>query len=96
MRKSDQALIAAKPKLWAIALQAATLALRNDTRFLGATKLREKTAEIGALMALSGQARQIGKAGLEKMSAENVNLYTDGLHAAKTAAHDAILNEATK
>ena len=90
MRKSDQEVIVARKKEWDRALCAAALKLREDRRLLGATKMRDQIAELGALQALTGKGRSIGKAALSEMSQENVTLYIEGLKVATNAAKAAI------
>lgn len=91
MRESDEELIEQKPQQWQRALTAAALKLREDRRFLGAINLRDETAQLGALQAMTGEARSIGKARLERMAQENVTMYAEGLAAATQAAKDALL-----
>lgn len=86
MRKTDQEIIASRKQDWSRALAAAALKLREDRRLLGATNLRDKMAELGALQAITGENRSIGKSVLENMSQENVTMYIEGLEAATTAA----------
>lgn len=90
MRKNDQELIAARPRDWSRALAAAALKLREDRRLLGAVNLRDKIAELGAIQALTGGNRSIGKSMLENMSQENVTMYIEGLEAATRAAKASI------
>ena len=90
MRKSYQEIIGARKKDWDRALCAAALKLREDRRLLGATKLRDQIAELGALQALTGEGRSIGKGALEDMSQENVALYIEGLEVATNAAKAAL------
>jgi len=90
MRKADQEIITTRKQDWSRALAASALKLREDHRLLGAVNLRDKMAELGALQALTGENRSIGKSMLENMSQENVAMYIEGLEAATQAAKAAL------
>lgn len=90
MKKSDEELIQSRPAEFKTALSAAAIALRSDRRFLGAPKMREKLEEICALHALGSDGASIGKSILESMSAENRNLYVDGITIGTEAAKKAL------
>lgn len=90
MREADAKLIEARKSDWAKALCAAALKLREDRRLLGAVKLRDQIAELGALQAMTGENRSVGKKTLEDMSQENVTMYIESLEAATQAAKVAL------
>jgi hypothetical protein len=90
MTKDDQALVRMNDTVYRKALPAAALKLREDRRFLGAIKLREHTAELSALQAISSEPRHLTKAQFEALSFENEVLYNEGLVAATEAAKAAI------
>ena len=90
MKKSDEELVQEHPAEYRKALSAAAIALRSDRRFLGAPKMREKLEEICALLAIGSEKASIGKAAIENMTVDNLNLYTDGLGIGTAAAKAAL------
>lgn len=90
MRKSEIEIIEKRPKEYQKALTAAAICLRGDRRFLGAPKMHARLEELGALTALGAEAPHLTKSEMESYSADNVQLYTEGLEMAQQAARKAL------